>query len=355
MFVHVKPKKENTSKIAVQKKETTNTFASPNATGVPATMKARLEGVSGFSFDDVNVHYNSGKPAHLQAPAYTQDNQIHVTPRPEAHLRLQDANGAVVQMVKLDSGKLNVAGEEHPESEVRRTEEKRFCNNKTSSDNYWTEWEFMVTNGNSKRHGDPYPLRVEQFISLILGELNGIFKSLATNETSKITTQIDDMCRSLNTLSVQINDLCVKPGEHEIEDEETKKYIEMKKPIEILKKSGEDVRIGWENHLAGKKTTSEFPKLFSSLYKDFTGEMNVKKIRDFNIISKERSVKMDEAANSMHSEKGVWKIGDKHRSDMERMKNKKYNLVSRTEFNYEYDKWEKTIDSLSKTINPDCI
>jgi hypothetical protein len=33
-------------------------------------MKTRFENLSGLSFDDVRVHYNSNKPAQLQALAY---------------------------------------------------------------------------------------------------------------------------------------------------------------------------------------------------------------------------------------------------------------------------------------------
>jgi hypothetical protein len=36
--------------------------------------------------DDVKVHYNSPKPAQLQAHAYAQGTQIHVAPGQEKHL-----------------------------------------------------------------------------------------------------------------------------------------------------------------------------------------------------------------------------------------------------------------------------
>lgn len=59
---------------------------SPNITGIPDAMKTRFENLSGFSFDDVRVHYNSGKPAQLQALAYTQGNQVYVAPGQQKHL-----------------------------------------------------------------------------------------------------------------------------------------------------------------------------------------------------------------------------------------------------------------------------
>ncbi len=55
-------------------------------TGIPAQMKAKFERSSGFSFDDVRVHYNSEKPAQLHAHAYTQGSEVFVAPGQEKHL-----------------------------------------------------------------------------------------------------------------------------------------------------------------------------------------------------------------------------------------------------------------------------
>ena len=58
----------------------------PNNTGMPDNLKAGIESLSGFSMDDVRVHYNSSKPATVQALAYTQGTDIHVAPGQEKHL-----------------------------------------------------------------------------------------------------------------------------------------------------------------------------------------------------------------------------------------------------------------------------
>lgn len=57
-----------------------------NRTGLPAALKTGVESLSGFAMDDVRVHYNSSKPAQLQAHAYAQGNQIHLGPGQEKHL-----------------------------------------------------------------------------------------------------------------------------------------------------------------------------------------------------------------------------------------------------------------------------
>lgn len=58
----------------------------PNNTGLPINLKSGVENLSGFSMDDVKVHYNSDKPAQIQAHAYTQGTDIHVATGQEKHL-----------------------------------------------------------------------------------------------------------------------------------------------------------------------------------------------------------------------------------------------------------------------------
>jgi len=62
----------------IQKKE--------NNTGLPDNLKSGIENLSGYSMDDVNVHYNSNKPAQLNAHAYAQGTDIHLASGQEKHL-----------------------------------------------------------------------------------------------------------------------------------------------------------------------------------------------------------------------------------------------------------------------------
>jgi hypothetical protein len=54
--------------------------------GIPQPLKSGIESLSGHAMDDVKVHYNSSKPAQMQAHAYAQGNQIHLGPGQEKHL-----------------------------------------------------------------------------------------------------------------------------------------------------------------------------------------------------------------------------------------------------------------------------
>jgi len=54
--------------------------------GLPDNLKQGVESLSGISMDDVKVHYNSDKPAQLNAHAYAQGTDIHIASGQEKHL-----------------------------------------------------------------------------------------------------------------------------------------------------------------------------------------------------------------------------------------------------------------------------
>lgn len=68
--------------------QTTNSppIQNKNKTGLPDRLKAGVESLSGISLNDVKVHYNSDKPAQVQAQAYAQGTDIFVGSGQEKHL-----------------------------------------------------------------------------------------------------------------------------------------------------------------------------------------------------------------------------------------------------------------------------
>jgi len=81
-----------------------------NNTGLPDNLKSGIETLSGISMDEVRVHYNSPKPAQLNAHAYAQGNDIHVGSGQEKHLPheawhvVQQAQGRVRATTETESG-----------------------------------------------------------------------------------------------------------------------------------------------------------------------------------------------------------------------------------------------------------
>jgi hypothetical protein len=57
-----------------------------NGSGLPEGLKAGVEFLSGQAMDDVQVHYNSARPAQLNAQAFARGNHIHLGPGQERHL-----------------------------------------------------------------------------------------------------------------------------------------------------------------------------------------------------------------------------------------------------------------------------
>lgn len=96
-------------------KDRTKKAAAPaaNSTGIPMQMKNRFEKASGFSFEDVRVHYNSREPARLQALAYTKGSEVYIGPRQERHLKhelghvVQQKQGIVKPTGFINGEKLN--------------------------------------------------------------------------------------------------------------------------------------------------------------------------------------------------------------------------------------------------------
>jgi len=83
--------------------------ARANRTGLPDRLKVGVEALSGVSLDGVKVHYNSSKPAQLNALAYAQGSDIHLAPGQEKHLPheawhiVQQAQGRVRPTMQLTS------------------------------------------------------------------------------------------------------------------------------------------------------------------------------------------------------------------------------------------------------------
>ncbi len=60
--------------------------AAENSTGLPSLLKSGVERLSGFSMEDVRVHWNSPEPARFQAHAYARGTDIHLAQGQEQHL-----------------------------------------------------------------------------------------------------------------------------------------------------------------------------------------------------------------------------------------------------------------------------
>jgi hypothetical protein len=114
----------------------------PNNTGLPDQLKSGIESLSGMSMDHVTVHYNSDKPAQLQAHAYAHGNEIYLGAGQERHLPheawhvVQQAQGRVKPTVQMEGG-------------VRLNDDARLENEATAMGN--RAMQFMCQRGSGPR------------------------------------------------------------------------------------------------------------------------------------------------------------------------------------------------------------
>jgi len=102
-----------------------------NRTGMPDGLKAGLEHLSGADLSSVRVHYDSPKPAALQALAYTQGQDIHLAPGQEKHLphegwhAVQQGQGRVAPTLQAKGVGINDDGVLEKEADIMGAKAER--------------------------------------------------------------------------------------------------------------------------------------------------------------------------------------------------------------------------------------
>ncbi len=155
-----------------------------NNTGLPDNLKSGVENLSGYSMDDVKVHYNSSKPAQLQAHAYAQGTDIHLAPGQQKHLPheawhvVQQKQGRVKPTMQF-KGKVNI------------------------NDNTGLEKEADVMGAKALRGGI-----LQEGRSLSTTELNIRSRASSTAQLSVIQCEFgDELQREIDTFIERLDDL----------------------------------------------------------------------------------------------------------------------------------------------------
>lgn len=375
-----------------------------NETGLPDNLKAGVESLSGYSLDDVRVHYNSSKPATVQALAYTQGTDIHVAPGQEKHLpheawhvaqqmagrvspttningmpvndnaaleheaddmgekalkesvpmqlksnkRTQISSGTVKQL-KLAKDRLNVVGEDHPESDPRREDEIRFVTTTIPGGDYWREHEFRTVSG----YGDTTELRFLNRFAVARDFEDKYYKIFAENilaywEDSSQQAQECVAGAKIHLQSILPKQICSRHLDQcRIEIRNNPSFLSSRPELRTLLLSEltsvYNIALSVEIPQSNFQTSLDWQALCNHIIM-FNNKMESLQERIGKVDSRHiaflRSVRMHLAANENSTLRGVWKVGDEHRKDIEKMsrpEDREYNLMSRAEFNEEYD------------------
>ncbi len=92
---------------------TNDTTNAAKQTDAESLLRRRAEELSGYSLDDVTIHYNSDQPARHGALAYARGNQVHLGPGQEQHLGhelwhvVQQKQGRVLPTVRVQGLNIN--------------------------------------------------------------------------------------------------------------------------------------------------------------------------------------------------------------------------------------------------------
>ncbi|MBX3639906.1 MAG: DUF4157 domain-containing protein [Nitrosomonas sp.] len=107
---HIEDKNEHPQDNPGTPQRKTGLAEKQNNTGLPDNLKQGIEQLSGLSMDHINVHYNSSRPAQLNAHAYAQGTEIHLAPGQEQHLPheawhiVQQVQGRVKPTMQMKNG-----------------------------------------------------------------------------------------------------------------------------------------------------------------------------------------------------------------------------------------------------------
>lgn len=409
--------------------------AQPNKTGLPDTLKSGIESLSGMSMDHVRVHRNSAKPAQLQAHAFAQGSDIHLGPGQERHLPheawhvVQQAQGRVkptmqmkgigvnddaglekeadvmgmkaaqlhrsgasaaavqykratpstaptspLQMVPLQSGRLNVVGEQHPESSgnpnglIRRNEERNYQSTQEGipANAYWLENEFRFDRSNligrnKKTHvGDPFHVRVEQAMALFDSDVGRPMlrvSNLTDADVAAYLTRADSR-REQDAWNFRLGLIAPRlqrvrnnidwSGEVSGEAKFAPKLALLRQSIDTFQTSilaTEPIYARPATRTLRRRLATDFMACWNPVHLRYT-ELFGHQVDYYDNVSVKRSEEMHKAANSQHNTPGVWKIGDAHVAHIRGAQwgaNQKYNLVDRATYNAALYAWNATL------------
>ncbi len=381
----------------------TNEPGQKNTTGLPDNLKSGIENLSGHSMDDVKVHYNSSRPAQLQAHAYAQGTDIHLAPGQERHLPheawhvvqqkqgrvrptmqfkrgvnindnaglekeadamgqralkqtnyhshrqsydRQNYSGNTVQLrKKVETNRLNVIGETH--GELPQEEEKKFARQKfnVTHDPYWEEFNFYGKDTDGNIDGG------ESILIRFVWDLKGFTKNVKENSDKKPQEAFFDFISTKNFFSgFYFKNLKLAIG-HNANNEaglagrllhimNSYKALSPKDDNSNKKADLYSKYLQLETKIIGYwKEHNYFKEPLFKQFLDTTGENADKNLK------KARSVIMFHHAHRYSGVRGIWKIGQNHVEDIRDWYPDEdklpFNLIDKKDWKVEFKKWER--------------
>ncbi len=271
----------------------------------------------------------------------------------------------VVIQRELAKDRLNVVGEDHPESNARRHQEINYTKKIIGGTaNYWMEYQFTVNN--EADWGDPKYLRLADRLKMIetsftLKKQKAWQFNLESPEEKKhleekvlpaLRKKFQTGVKLFEGLKSEIDEdrRLIAEGKSLFKEELATVDLEkLESQGRKLKESLTEGITKIDNYnIEEEKTNVELNSLLLYLYyiynniKDYGSKSINANSCDELPIQLQRSIKMNEAANQESNQLGVWKIGQAHVEDIKKTNADKlnYKLVDKVDFDYDFLVWD---------------
>ncbi|GLQ87747.1 hypothetical protein [Dyella flagellata] len=251
------------------------------------------------------------------------------------------ADESALQMKAISTTVLNVAGEDHFESDARRNEEKKVTSTATNG-GYWTEEQFKLTINDKKVDADPKALRFLSHLQVLSGPWSSLAKAPLAPEF--FLTHAKKTWDDYGRLNKKIEDNFIDSlgdrysGGDALSEE---KGLERDRinwglyaQFDTAKRALQGI-IGLHPYNDTKKVA------LNRLREQFRTAVPamVEKVPEKEELHSLRSGAMHCAAEAKSNYAGVWKIGQQHVDEISEAPLETplaYNLMTRKEFNEEY-------------------
>ena len=252
----------------------------------------------------------------------------------------------ILQRKKLTRGKLNVAGESHPESGPRRANERTYAAEQTGGD-YWTEGEFTAKPSvlATARLGDPLMLRAEMLLAILKEKSVPLFLApFGRGEIPAAFPQDGDAASLWGIYKARLHQdvmeivlAIARASSDPSESTEAQKAEGTHGAMTALAALIQRTDVGGAAGIATAATDA-----IALFARDV---LNAADIRSEAVVSDLRSQAMhgaarDEGARWVGGKTGLWKVGNQHVAEMQAVKGTAaYEIMTRDEFNADFDPW----------------
>lgn len=263
----------------------------------------------------------------------------------------------------LQPGRLNVIGEYHPESEVDIELEKEYVKEK-GFDDYRTETWLSSLEGagwfkkGKMVAGDPGELRFMHRLAFARKEIEKLRKGKNNCEKDgdyigffNLIDPLKSINKNLSQCKLEMELIgtrghAPRKGLSDLRKKLEKSWDRFEKMYGTLEFTLDQFETMELARLAGAPSETmevckERAEKFLFAFEDYWDSANLPEVSEEEICH-ERSKFMLQAANAQSQKNWVWKIGDKHRREMEAMgKKMDFHLISKEAFRDEFESWKE--------------